>query len=187
MANANAPSGLSPVRHRSGAPYNGATTRYYIDAGDSTAVFVGDLVKSSGSGDADGVPGVIQAAAGDSVRGVVTAVLPETSTSLAYRAASTARYVTVADDPDLMFEVQEDSVGGALAITDIDLNADIVVGAGNTFTGKSGMQLDSSDKKTATAQLRIISFVQRPDNVVGANAKVLVMINEHELKSATGV
>lgn len=187
MANGNAPSGLSPVRHRNGAPYNGATERYYIPASDTTAVFVGDCVKSLGSADADGVASVIQAAAGDTIRGVVTAVLPETTSSLSYRAASTARYVLVADDPDLMFEVQEDAVGGALAVTDVGLNADIVVAAGSTFTGKSGMQLDTSDKKTGAAQLRILGFVQRADNVVGANAKVLVMINEHELSSTTGV
>lgn len=187
MPNANVPSGLRPVRHRNGAPYNGATNRYFIPSGDTVAVFIGDPVKSAGSADANGIPTVAQAAAGDAIRGVVTAVVPVTADSTTYRVASTARYVLVADDPDLLFEIQEDAVGGALAADDIGLNADIVVAAGSTITGRSGVQLDTSDKKTATAQLRILSIAQRADNELGANSKVLVSINEHELSSTVGV
>jgi hypothetical protein len=187
MPNANVPSGLRPVRHRNGAPYNGASARYFIPASDSTAVFIGDAVKSAGSADADGVATVAQAAAGDTIRGVVVGFQPVTADSPTYRVASTARYAFVADDPDLVFEVQEDAVGGALGADDVGLNADLVVAAGSTITGRSGMQLDSSDKKTGTAQLRILGFAQRADNEIGANAKMLVMINEHELKATTGV
>jgi hypothetical protein len=50
----------------------------------------------------------------------------------------------------------------------------LVVGSGSTATGLSGMQLDSSDHKTATAQLRILGFVNRVDNTpASANAKVI--------------
>jgi hypothetical protein len=187
MANANVATGLRPVRHRNGAPYNGATNTYCIDSGDTTAAYIGDAVKSAGGADALGVPTVIQAAAGDTLRGVIVSVRPVTSASTPYREASTTRYVQVADDPDLVFEIQEDAVGGALAATEVGENADLVVAAGSAYTGRSGMQLDSSDHKTATAQLRILGFVQRPDNAIGANAKVLVSINEHELKSTTGL
>lgn len=189
MANANAPSGLKPVRHRNGAPYNGGGNLYYVPASDSTAIFIGDAVKSAGDADAvTGVPTVIQAAAGDAIRGVVVGVIPDTAQSTIYRAASTGRYLLVCDDPDIEFEIQEDAVGGALALASVGLNADLVVGSGSTFTGRSGMQLDTSDVKTATAQLRILGFVQRADNeFASANAKVRVMINEHELKSTTGV
>jgi hypothetical protein len=180
--------GARPVKHLSGSPYNGQCNKYFVPATDNTAIFIGDFVKSGGSADADGVPTVAQAAAGDALRGAVVGVIPDTADSLIYRAASTARYVLVADDPDLIFEIQEDGVGAALALVDVGENADIVVAAGNTTTGTSGMELDSSDHKTATAQLRILGFVQRPDNVPGvANAKVLVRINEHELASTTGV
>lgn len=189
MANGNAPAGLKPVRHRNGAPYNGAANLYFVPATDSTAVFIGDAVKSAGSADAaTGVPTVAQAAAGDTLRGVVVGVVPDTAQSTIYRVASTARYLLVADDPDLEFEIQEDAVGGALALDSVGLNADLVVGSGSTATGRSGMQLDTSDVKTATAQLRILGFVQRADNeFASANAKVRVMINEHELKATTGV
>jgi hypothetical protein len=188
MANANVAFGLKPLRHQSGAPYNGSARKYFIPATDGTAVYIGDPVKSGGTGDTDGMtPTVAQAAAGDTIRGVVVGVVADTATSLPYRAASTARYVLVADDPDLIFEVQEDSVGGALTITELGENADIIVAAGSTVTGMSGVMLDSSDHKTTTAQLRIIKLVNRPDNALGTNAKIEVLINEHELKSTSGL
>ncbi|WP_299477008.1 hypothetical protein [uncultured Paracoccus sp.] len=190
MANADTPFGLRPVRHRNGAPYNGAATRYYVPASDSTALFIGDPVIFAGSADANGVASVTRASAagGAYMLGPVVAVEPVTADSLPYRAASTERYVWVADDPDLVFEIQEDSVGGALAAADIGLNADIVIAAGSTATGRSGVELDTSTKATTnTLQLRILGLVQRPDNEVGANAKVLVTINLHSLRNLTGI
>lgn len=188
MANVDRVNGARPVKHLDGSPYNGAANKYYIPASDNTAVFVGDFVKSNGTGHTDGTPGCIQAAATDAqLLGVVVGVIPDTADSLIYRAASTGRYVLVADAPDLVFEIQEDSVGGALAITDIQRNADITVAAGNTTTGTSGMELDSSDIKDATAQLRLIGPVLRADNEIGTNCKWLVTINEHVYKTTTGV
>lgn len=189
MANTSAPAGLKPVRHLNGAPYSGGSNLYYVPATDSTAIFIGDAVKSAGSADsATGVPTVAQAAAGDTIRGVVTGVIPDTAQSTIYRAASTGRYLLVCDNPNVEFEIQEDAVGGALALDSVGLNADLIVGSGSTFTGRSAMQLDTSDVKTGTAQLRILGFVQRVDNeFASANAKIRVMINEHELKSTTGV
>ncbi len=170
------------------------TREYVVPAADGTALFVGDFVKTYGTSDSlTGLSTVIQAAAGDPLRGVVVGIRPlETAQSLTlealYRPASVRQIVLVCDDPDAIFEIQEDAVGAALAAIDVGENADIVVAAGNTTNGTSGMQLDSSDHKTATAQLRIQGFVRRPGNEFGvANAKVLVTINEHELKSTTGV
>ena len=72
-------------------------------------------------------------------------------------------------------------------MTAVGNNADVVVGSGSTTTGSSGMELDSSDVKTATAQLRILQLVQREDNAVGDNANWEVMINEHRLTTTTGI
>jgi len=47
MANIDAPFGLRPLRHRNGAPYNGAVNPYYI-AGDVAALFIGDPVVKTG-------------------------------------------------------------------------------------------------------------------------------------------
>lgn len=188
MANVSRVCGARPVKHLSGSPYNGQCNLYYCPSTDGTAIFMGDFVKSGGTTDANGVPTIAQAAAGDALRGVVVGIVPDTADSTIYRVASTARYLLVADDPDLIFEIQEDAVGAATALVDIGENADITVAAGNTSTGTSGMQLDSSDHKTATAQLRMLGFVQSPTNEPGvANAKLLVRINEHELASTTGV
>lgn len=190
MANANTPFGLRPVRHRNGAPYNGGATRYYVPASDSTALYIGDPVIIAGSADADGVPSVTKATAagGAYVLGSVVAVEPMTTASTTYRPASTLAYVYVADDPDLVYEIQEDAVGGALAAADVGLNADLVFGSGSTVTGLSGAQLDTSTKATTnTLQLRIHGFVQRADNEIGANAKVLVSINLHAQRNLTGI
>ena len=115
MANVDAPQGLRPLRYLSGAPYNGAVNRYFIPDTDLVAVFLGGLVKLAGSADSEGVPSVTgDITTGDAVIGVVSGVEEITQDSTTFREASTERYVFVADDPNLLFEVQEDSVGGAL-------------------------------------------------------------------------
>lgn len=191
MANSNAPRGLVPVRHRSGAPYNGAANLYFVPASDGTALFVGDPVIIGGSADADGIPTAIRATAagGAYISGVVVGFVPDpTNLELKNRTASTARYVYVCDDPDVIFEIQEDAVGGALAATNVGQNIDLVSGTGSTVTGYSGFQADSSTAATTnTLQLRIVRFAQRPDNEISANAKVEVAINLHQSRNLTGV
>jgi hypothetical protein len=182
--------GFRPVK-RKGDEYAGDCNLYFIPSTDGTAVFKGDVVKLAGSASADGYATVAQAAANDVPVGVVVGFrVDPTNLNLSgsYRAASTNRYVLVADDPDLICEVQEDAVGGALAVTDVGNNADIVVGSGSTTTGFSAMELDTSTKNTTnTLPLQILGFVDRPDNEIGvANAKVLVKFNAHAYKATTG-
>ena len=187
MANSDSPFGLRPVKHLDGSPWNGAVNKYYIPSTDATAVFVGDAVKLAGSADANGVPTVAQAAAGDTLLGAVVSFEPDSDNpTLNYRPASTARYCYVCDAPDVIFEVQEDSDGGALVADDIGNNVDLVVGSGSTTTGQSGMELDSSTKTTSTAQMRILRLVQREDNEIKTNAKYECLINEHVFKTTTG-
>lgn len=195
MANTDSPFGLIPKMYLNGTPWNGKYNIYYVPSTDNTAIYKGDVVKLAGSASADGIyPDVAQAAATDTTI-VGVAIGFGTSPNLMfdidnltrnYRAAATAMYVAVVDDPNVIFEAQEDSDGAALAVTDIGNNADIVVAAGNTTTGQSGMEIDSSDVKTATAQLRILRLANRPDNALGDQAKWLVLINEHVFKSTTG-
>lgn len=200
MANVSGPRGLVPKRYRNGAPFVGPLRKYYVPAGDSTALFIGDPVIIAGTGDAKGVPAVTRATAGSAGRitGVVCGIandesLPASNDMMeqGYRPASTAGYVLVCDDPNVLYEIEEDSVGGALAVTSIGLNADLVAGAGSTDTRNSGFMLDSSTAATtATLQLRIIQLEQRPDVEVGASAKWLVAINlptETGTAGSTGV
>lgn len=190
MANADAARGLSPVAYLSGACYTGAANRYYVPASDGTAIYVGGLVKLAGSADADGTPSVTgNVATGNPVVGVVTSVEFVTRDSTIYRAASTERYVYVADDPNLLFEVQEDSVGGALAVTAVGNTADLIgFTAGSAITGLSTIEIDSS---TATAtgngteDVLIVRLSRRPDNAIGANADWLVRLNNHQFVDGT--
>lgn len=184
MANTDAATGLVPVGNLNGAPYSGRTTRYHVPSSDATAIFVGGLVKPGGSADARGVMSVTgNVATGDAVLGAVVAVEPVTRESGTFRAASTERYVLVADDPNTIFAVQEDSVGAALAAVNVGNTADLTgFTAGSTATGKSTIEIDSSTATAAgdgTQDVVLLGLVQAEDNEVGANAKWLVRLNNH--------
>lgn len=190
MANLDTPFGFKPVKHLNGAPWNGKFNVYYVPSTDATAIFKGDAVKSAGSADATGkYPSVTQATAGAAVRGVVVGfgdnpyvgIHPDTP-NRDYRPASTEMYVFVVDDPQVIFEVQEDSDGAALVVANIGLSTNFIVGTGSTSTGKSAMELDSSDIATDTAgNCRILRLVNREDNALGDNAKWEILFGEHEL------
>lgn len=188
------PFGLAPVRYKSGAPYNGAANLYSVAAGETNNIFIGDPVIISGTGDATGVPGVARAA-GDRMTGVVVGFAPKdnvaagstTALNRGYRAASEADYLLVADDYNLLFAVEEDAVGGALATTDIGNNADLVAGTGSVYTKRSGYMLDSSTKATTSAQVRIVGFDQTIGNTIGGTGPVwLVSIVEATETPAAG-
>lgn len=187
MANADAPFGLRPVRYISGAPYAGAANIYHVPATDNTAIYVGGLVKTAGTTDADGVMTVTgNVATGNPVIGVVVGVLPTTADSPTYRAASTLRYVLVADDPNLLFEVQADDGGAAFAITGVGGLCDLTgFTSGSTTTGLSSIEVDSSTLDVVDVgdeDVLILGFTRSPDNEVGAaNANVLVRLNNHFL------
>lgn len=187
--------GLMPVRYKSGAPYNGAANVYSVASGETNNIFIGDPVIISGTGDANGVPGVARAAAGDRITGVVVGFAPNpaatagSSSALTngYRTASVADYLLVADDPNLLFEATEDADAGALATTDIGNNADLIAAAGSTVTKRSGYSIDSSTKATTSAQVRIVGLSQRVDNAIGSAATVwLVSIVEATETPAAG-
>lgn len=184
MANVDSPFGLKPAMHRNGAPYNGAFRVYSVAAGDATAIYVGDPVKLAGTSQTINgriLSDVVQAATGDVMSGVVVGVSADTQDSLRYRAASTQRLLFVADDPDLLFEVQEASGGTALTANDAGLNANFVVAAGSTVTAFSGVELNNATEATTnTLDLHIVGPVNREDNAIGEHCKWLVTINRHQ-------
>lgn len=89
----------------------------------------------------------------------------------------------VIDDPNQLFIIQADE---DVVQADIGKNADVVVGSGNTTTGVSAMELDSSTvANTAALNLKIVGFYDVPANEVGENNVVVVVkINEHLYGSA---
>lgn len=184
MANANIPTGLNPVRYLSGAPYNGAVNIYSVAAGYGTAMFVGDPVVDIGTSTSSPLFGVTKdvqlAATTDVMTGVIVAVIADTRDSLTYRAASTQRWIYVADDPNLLFEVQEGTGGTPLTAADLGLNISFAAGTGSTVTGRSGLSINNATEAvTNTLALKLVSFVNRPDNAIGDSAKWLVRINRH--------
>lgn len=198
MANANRPSGFSPVQYLNGSPWNGQARIYSIAAAYTTALYIGDPVKSSGTADANGVPGIILGATTGALRGVIVGlgsaeglIANPKNLDITYRPAAaqaTDWYAMVVDDPQVLFEVQENANGTALAATEIGLNTISVSGTGNGFL--SGWMLasatDATPAATATLQLKLMGLVRRQQNAFGAYAKHLVKINVHELGTGTG-
>lgn len=204
MANKDTPFGLRPVRHKSGAPYNGAANPYYVPSTYGTALFIGDPVVITGTSNTTAVtvnngnfgemfaigtlPEINLTAVGDVTdnTGRITGVIVGFSASgndltLKHNPASTERVVWVADDPDLVFEIQAD---GAVPAASVGLNAVLIAThSGSTVTGLSGMELDTtSDPPAADAsnQLTIKRLVNRVDNETNLlHNKVEVTINTH--------
>ena len=194
MANADRPSGLSPIQYLNGAPWTGGGRVYCIPSTDTNAYAIGDPMASAGSADAAGIPTVILATAGtgNPIRGVLvsaggtvyggafadptnlnTTVIPATKTK--------AYYVLVVDDPNVIFEVQEVSGGTAFTATEVGLNANLVAGTNNGYV--SGWEVNNSgETTTATLQVRLLQLAPRRDNVFGEHAKWWVLINNHELR-----
>lgn len=202
MANENRPSGLSPVQYLNGAPWNGQGRVYCIPSTDGNAYAPGDPVASAGSADANGIPTVILATAGtgNAIRGVIlgagglvagggyfdptnlnTTVIPATKTK--------DYYVLVADDPNIVFEVQEIGTGTTLTATEVGLNANLVAGTNNGYI--SGWLLNNVGEATgSTIQVKLLGLSQKMNgngspNAFGQYAKWLVKINNHELGAGT--
>lgn len=191
MANTSRIAGFKPVKHVTGAPYNGQVSMYTIPASDGTAVYVGDPVKLAGSSDAGygDKPTITLAAAGDAIIGVVVGFLPSYSDlniTGQYRAASTLRYALVADQPDLIFEVETSN--GTAGVADVGLNANHAVGSPTASMARSGATIDVGTKATTAAlTFKLVGFVPRDDNdPTAASAKVLVKVNNHQLAAGTG-
>ena len=214
MANLNAPSGLSPVQHRNGNPWNGMCNMYCILAADTNAYWIGDPVTTIGNANADsnGIPAVTLGVAGSAIRGVIVGIgtgdaggtaTPATlpggpyatlpNLQQMYRpsgAQATNYYVAVVDDPDVIFEIQEGGVGSVLTATSVNRNVNFNTG---TRTGSvinfpvSPTFLDNNTvNTTSTLNLKIIRAKQTPDNVpFTASQKWIVALNNHEFSGGT--
>lgn len=196
MANEDRPNGLSPVKHITGAPYNGQANIYAIPAASTSAFAIGDPVVSTGEGGAaDGTPYCDLAAATGAIRGVIVGISDQkygmakvsNPDSMIRPAAAQTNdwYVMVVDDPDVVFEVQEVSGGTPLTADAIGLNGNLVVGTNNGYV--SGYELNNVGVDTeATLQVKILGLANRFGNAIGEHAKWLVKINNHELAAGTG-
>lgn len=167
---------------------------YHVPATNSGALYQGDLVKvpnTTGVMDTAGeyIDITIAADGDDTVLGVIVGFKPDPSLPYTgqYRAASTNRYVHVCDDPNAIYEIQEDAVGGSVTAALIGAlsNADTIYAAGSTVTGLSGTMLDSSTAAATAFQLKILGVRQDGTNAAaltgGAVLLVRILSAQHSL------
>lgn len=199
---ANYAAGFRPVKSIIGAPYSGACNIYVVPGGETVSVGVGDLVKLSNSNAIGGYLAVeTLAAASDVILGAVVGICmtvpdgsmtngasPVLDTPVFIDGAVTgARYVYVADDPNLIFQTQ---ASGTYTADQTGLNAQPTVTTVSTSTGSSTMKMDTTTLATTnTHGLVFLGVVQSPDNTLGAaGSAVLVKINRHAFANqVTGV
>ena len=187
MANKDAAFGLKPIGKVGQNRDNQGLSEYDI-AASATAIYFQDPVEMAATGT------ITVAAATDTLLGSLTGVFftdantskPTFANHLDASNAATDIKGFVADDPYERFEVQAD---GATAAADVGLNADIVYAAGSSPDYVSKVELQTSDQKTGTAQLRILGISKDIENneAGSANVNLVVLINEHQLKGTTGV
>jgi hypothetical protein len=175
------------------SPYGGHVfgRAYIVDgATDATAMFVGDFVKLTGESKIwnDGIyyPVVTQAAATNNVIGFVTGFEAHPDyLSQIYRTASTTRLVWVMDDPSAEFEIQQN---GTSAAGDEFTTVDVVVAAGDTNSGLSGMQLNRASGGDSK-QIKILRLSPRANSGYGTYTKFICKVNPvaHQMLISTGV
>ena len=194
MANTSRPSGLRPIRHLSGSPWNGAISIYYHSTANASAIYKGALVTSDAALDSPtcgpdplGIYQSIMVAA-DAESGCIGVAVafgsqPQLLTlstnlnSVNYCPASTGMYIGVVDDPSVIYEIEGNNA--SWASSNIGDNCDTSNNAaGSAVTGRSTCVADNAALTAATAQLRILRLVNRPDNAIGAYCKLEVMIAE---------
>jgi hypothetical protein len=204
MASVSRISGFRPVKSITGAPYSGGANVYFLAAGNSDVVMVGDAVKLAGDArSASGAPSVARCGATDYAVGVVVGILftgvanevtnvppvNDLNTPI-YRRTLTDRYILVADDPNLIYEVQYagTSVAAATITANVGQNGQFTTTAGSTTSGSSGMQLDSSGLATTnTLPLKIVGYPNRPDNTPGdVYFSYYVKLNGSQMSSGPG-
>lgn len=197
MANVNRPAGLIPVGYLNGAPWNAQGRTYYIPSTDNNAYAIGDPMVIAGDADANGVASVTLASAGSTnpvlgsllgmggtVNGAMFGDAANLNTTIIPATKTKAYYVTIADDPNTIFEVQEIGTGTVFTSAEVGLNCSLVSGTNNGFV--SGWLLDNTtEAATSTLQMKILGLAQRSDNAFGQYAKYRCLINNHIYKAGT--
>ena len=190
MANIDSAFGLIPIAKVGQNPNNGGLTKYSIADNQSTAIFTGDPVTYKNDGTVE-VADNTKALCGVFRGCFYTDPSTSKPTWRPYFPATTSPGDAVGfivDDPQQSFICQQDSDSVNLVAANLNENVNFVFGAGNTTTGVSGVEIDSSSKNTtATHQARLISFWDTPSNDSTANNSVFVIkINNHQLMGGTG-
>ena len=154
--------GLRPSRIRGGAPNSSGQNEYRIASAYNSNIFTGDIVTN-----AAGYVNVL-ATTTDKALGVfmgcryVANGEPKWSAYWPSGTSVTEAYAMVVDNPEATFVIQADA---SVSIGDINSqNFNVTLGAGSSYTGKSGFGLKASTCTTGTGMLRPIAFIDEPGN-----------------------
>jgi len=193
MANVSEKFGLRPYRKLDGTPLVGAQNRYTIKAGYGTAIYQGDLVIPTSTGNIERHTANNSAAVVGVFNGVFyndpTTQKPTYKNYYPGSITPTQGDITafVVDDPDAVFLMDADA---AFTRADLFKNYSVTNTTGVTQTGLSKVQLDVGVSGVAnTFAVQAIDISQDPDNsdTSSANANILVRINNHFFRSGTGL
>lgn len=180
----NRPCGLFPIVE----PYGNISTHLY-KANTSKAIFKYDPVQL----DANGTVTLADTGGVTVCLGVAIGFLDLSAAGLAsytnpHLPVSTQSMVVVCDDPNQKYIMQCDTGGGNLSLTNIGNVADanwFRTTTGDTTTGISNMELDSSTATTGTGGLVVIrGFLDAVDNTTGNWCKVVVTLNKPQLHAS---
>ena len=185
MTTTKALNGLTPSRRYSAGANTVQTRNYRIASGAAGSMFTGDLVLV-----ANGRVSVIAADAGNAANGCPIGVFmgcyyeedgePKFRKHWPTGTSASNAYAIVCDDPQATFEVQCDA---SSSVGDImEHNFEATLGAGSTFTGRSGVGLDISTRTSGVGGMfRIIDFVDTPGNDIDNGAEAAFPIAEVQL------
>jgi hypothetical protein len=190
MANPNAPFGFSPIIYGTSGTANQQQRVYWIPAADTSAYYIGDVVKTATGSDANGTNKVVKCASGDTPRGVISGVLQAnpnspslvgTNIDLTITSVPATKavdyYVMVNDDPDQVYVIQGDS--STFTTADANKNASYTVAA-PSYANQLSATVLTATTTSSTAALKIVGFEQIPGTTIGAYARFMVMFNQHE-------
>lgn len=195
MANTSRPSGFRVVKSQSGN-MTGVVELFYV-ASAADEILVGDIIKGGATADANGIATADLCGASDVPIGVCVGVLHSKfkpageltngSTALDLPAAAQitnggSGYILVNTDPHVIMEAETSN--GTPAVANVNLNVSHANGSRGTSTVVSPATVDiGTVNTTSTLNFQLLGFVQRPDNEIGASAKVLVRFNVHQRNS----
>lgn len=191
MANVAEKFGLRPYKSLNGSPWNNAQNKYTIKSNYGTAIFQGDLVIPTSTGNIERHT----AGNGSNVVGVFNGVFytdpttkkPTFSNYYPGSIVASDIVANVIDDPDTLFLMDADA---AFTRDNLYKNYSVTNVTGNTATGISKVQLDvSTGDSASTFMVQAVDISQDPNNsdTTAANANVIVRINRHFFRDGTGL
>ena len=183
MTTTKALNGLTPSRRYSAGANTVQTRNYRIASGTASNMFTGDVVMVK---EGNTTPVTVGNGNVNPPIGVFMGGFFEENGEPKFRqfwpantSASNA-YAIVCDDPQATFEVQCDA---SSSVGDImEHNFEATLGAGSTFTGRSGVGLDISTRTSGVGGMfRIMDFVDTPGNDIDNGAEAAFPIAEVQL------